>query len=84
MLTQAQISPALCAIHNFIQIHNPMEIEDFVNKDLVDTDPDKLPVRGDLAEGPADHAERQQATKDRDNIAAAMWRDYTRIHHACL
>jgi hypothetical protein len=80
MSTQARIPPALCAIHNFIRIHDPMEINEFADEDVVDLDPGE--PRGDLAEGPADRAERQQATEDRDDIAAAMWEDYTRICRA--
>ena len=56
-----------------------MEIEEFADEDFSHLDPGEL--RGDLAEGPADRAERQQATEDRDDIAAAMWRDYIQICH---
>jgi hypothetical protein len=80
MSTQARIPPALCAVHNFIRVHDPTEIEEFVDEDVIDLDPGE--ARGDLAEGPADRAERQQATEDRDKIAAAMWGDYTRICRA--
>jgi hypothetical protein len=80
MSIQARIPPALCAIHNFIRIHDPTEIEEFADEDFIDLDPGEL--RGDLAEGPADRTERQQATEDRDNIAAAMWGDYIQICQA--
>jgi hypothetical protein len=36
MLTQARIPQALCVIHNFICIHDPTEIEEFANEDVVD------------------------------------------------
>jgi hypothetical protein len=38
--------------------------------------------RGDLAEGPVGHTERQKVTEDRDCTADAMWRGYHRVCHA--
>jgi hypothetical protein len=80
MSTQARIPPALCAIHNFIRIHDPTEIEESDDEDIDDCDPNQS--RSDLAEGPADREERQRATEYRDNIAATMWEDYGRICRA--
>jgi hypothetical protein len=44
MAIQARIPPALCAVHNFICIHDPDEIHD----EHVDIEP-----HGELAPGPA-------------------------------
>ena len=49
MAVQACIPPALCAIHNFIRIHDPGEIHDFeIHDEHIDIEP-----YGELAPGPA-------------------------------
>jgi hypothetical protein len=54
---QARIPPALCAVHNFIRIHNSDEIDEF-NLNIRDQDPGH--VYGELAEGPALRAEKDR------------------------
>lgn len=70
MKYQVRIPPALCALHNFIRIHDPSEIEDF--NDVLG-DPDRT---GELAEGPATREERDRADARRDFIAESMWESY--------
>jgi hypothetical protein len=50
---QAWIPPALSAIHNFIQIHDPGKINDFTYEDNIDNR-----QAGGLALGPANVTER--------------------------
>lgn len=74
MAIQAKIPTALCAVHNFIRIHDDDEINDFQD---IDEDPEPGQEReGELAPGPANAAEKVAADKRRDRIAEAMWVDY--------
>jgi hypothetical protein len=74
MRIQARIPPALGAIHNFIQIHDPGEIDDFTYEDNID---DRQ--AGGLALGPANVTERMRVASKRDQIAQDMWEDYQGI-----
>jgi hypothetical protein len=77
MQIQARIPPALGAVHNFIRIHDPGEINDFTFEEFYyNGDGEDF---GTLAVGPAGPAERLRATAKRDQIAQAMWDDYQRI-----
>jgi hypothetical protein len=73
---QAQIPPALCAIHNFIRRHDPDELQDVID-DLSDEDDGGDIFVGELACGPPDNEARDRAHDKRDKIAEAMWNDYT-------
>lgn len=73
MKYQVRIPPALCALHNFIRLHDPSEINDFHD---VQEDPDHMEHVGELAEGPASRAERAYADARRDYIAQTMWESY--------
>lgn len=70
---QARIPPALCAIHNFIRIHDPQDIENFA--DVVDGYGDEA-GSGTLAEHAVTQAEKERAGAKRDAIANQMWEDY--------
>ena len=75
MLIQARILPGLCAVHNFIRLHDQGEIKDFP-ADLVDPSPG---VRnGTLAEGIVERQETERANLYWDRIAQDMWVDYQR------
>jgi hypothetical protein len=74
MHIQAHIPPALGAIHNFIQIHDPGEIHDFTYEDNIDDG-----QAGGLALGPANVTERMRAASKHDQIAQDMWKDYQGI-----
>jgi hypothetical protein len=56
MCIQAHIPPALGAIHNFIQIHDPGKINDFIYEDFNFNIDDRQ--AGRLALGPANVIER--------------------------
>ena len=73
----ARLPPALAALHNFIHIHDPNEICDFL-QDNSDLEPGYM---GELAEGFPDAVERQAANTRRDEIAQAMWIQYQVYHH---
>lgn len=73
MDVQVRIPPALAATHNFIRVHDPNEINDFDEDDIIDHNQG---YRGELARGPAGPQERAQAKERRDEIAAAMWDSY--------
>jgi hypothetical protein len=68
----AHIPATLAAIHNFICIHDPDELEDFVDAD----DTEQGFFAGELREGQTRTAERRWANTRRDGIAAKMWRQY--------
>jgi hypothetical protein len=72
---QARIPAALCAIHNFICIHDPIDEvmytdDDDSNNGVVSND--------DTIEAVA--AEADQPLARRDRIAQQMWDDYLAIH----
>jgi hypothetical protein len=69
MHIQARIPPALSAIHNFIQIHNPGKIDDFTYEDNIN----------DGQVGPANVTERTRVASKRDQIVQDMWEDYQGI-----
>jgi hypothetical protein len=73
MCLQAQIRPALGAIHNFICIHDPNEIDEIALEEF-----DREGTH-ELAVGPASAAERARATAKRDRIAEAMWLEYQTV-----
>jgi hypothetical protein len=71
---QARIPAALAAVHNFIRMHDPEEIEGFDDAD--DMEQGFFQVAGELAEGETRAPEKRQANTRRDVIAAAMWEQY--------
>ena len=73
MAIQACIPPELCAVHNFIHIHNTDEIHDF-EPDLEDQNPGEF--YGELTEGPAVREEKARAELRQDTIAQDMWESY--------
>jgi hypothetical protein len=78
MAIQARIPPALCAVHNFIRVHDEDEIDEFA-PDLYDRNPGDF--YGELAAGPAIRAEKERADTKRDDIAQAMWESYQELVH---
>ena len=71
---QARLPAALSALHNFIVVHDPADNE---HDDIEDPDPGRH--LGELAEGPADRAERERTSQRRDEIASQMWIDYQQV-----
>jgi hypothetical protein len=68
----ASIPAALAAIHNFICIHDPDELEGF----LESNDLEPRFVSGELAVGQRRPAEKRRANERQDEIAAEMWVQY--------
>jgi hypothetical protein len=80
---QAQIPSALCAIHNFIQIHDPKEdkLPDLENSDYSNL----IPNPGDNGVRQTDYSEDNVSdgvAVRRDKIAEDMWDSYQRILEA--
>jgi hypothetical protein len=78
MKIQSLIPPALCAMHNFIRHYDSNDINDFEQDidDLMHGDglEDGL---GELSRGAVSRHARERASNSRDNIAQAMWDQYT-------
>jgi hypothetical protein len=72
MVWQARLPVALAAIHNFIQDHDPLDIE--ANDELFDPDPGARTE--ELADGLPRAAERGCANSRREDIAQRMWAQY--------
>jgi hypothetical protein len=75
LATQAKMVPAICVLHNFIQIHDVddiPEIEDFWSRGQATGA--LMGLGGDIS-----NAERNQATELRESIAKAMWASYQSI-----
>jgi DDE superfamily endonuclease len=77
---QARIPSALCAIHNFIQVHDPMEGElpNHGNSEYSSS----IPNPGDNGVRQMDFSEddiSEDVTVRRDKIAQDMWDSYQRI-----
>jgi hypothetical protein len=70
-----QFKPALAAIHNFIQYHDPAEIDEIENRfgDVL------LGRTGGLAAGLVSRSETSRAQQRRDVIARAMWDSYQHV-----
>ncbi len=74
---QAKIPAALCAIHNFIRLHDSQEDESLEAEELVACDAD---AGDDFARQMDFIAEdNNHVTERRDFIAQAMWDDYQNI-----
>jgi hypothetical protein len=71
---QAKVIPALCALHNFIRVHDPDDLDD---KDLQEEIERRPPVlsAADL-KNRVNQAERNRAIAKREKIANDMWNDY--------
>ena len=71
---QARLPPALAALHNFIQKHNPEDLADYEN--IEDPQPGTCAegpaAEGSLAEGIPRMAERQLANQRQEAIAQDM------------
>lgn len=80
MAVQVQVPPALAALHNFIMDHDPDDVNQFLNSDEGDLDPNPGAMRendfGLLADGAVTQAERNRATQLQDRIAQQMWESY--------
>jgi len=72
MEIQARIPPALCLVHNVIQVHDPNDMMEYRNV----LDEHILTDTGSLANGPPTEQARTCANLCCDQIAREMWKDY--------
>lgn len=85
MPVQAQVPPALAALHNFIMFHDPDDITSHLTNDQGQMTFDQEPGQhhesefGNLADGAVQRAEKNRATAARDRIAGEMWDEYVRL-----
>jgi hypothetical protein len=83
MTVQAKVPPALATCHNFIMDHDLGDIDEYLEDNENDLDPNPgQPIEnelGTLADGAVTQAEKERATVKRDSIAQVMWDDYQRI-----
>ena len=78
---QAQIPAALCAIHNFIRIHDSGEEEAEEEEEEEEDGMDQQYDAGDLfvRQGESQRAETDAVVARRNNIAERMWQEYQMI-----
>ncbi|KAJ3978521.1 hypothetical protein F5890DRAFT_1589594 [Lentinula detonsa] len=84
MEIQAQIPPALVALHNFILEHDRIDIEKYLQEDIIDNLPgfrqDEEVDFGCLTTSEwVTPQERHHAEGTRDKIAEDMWEDYRQV-----
>lgn len=83
MSVQAQVPPGLAATHNFILDVDPHDIDNYLDGDRDDLDPNPGQPQanefGTLAAGAVTRTEKNRATSKRDDIAQAMWDDYQQV-----
>lgn len=78
---QAQIPPALAAVHNFLRKHDPEDIQLYLTNTKTDLDPNPgvmhdLNDFGVLSTQAVTAAEKRHATAYRDTVAQNMWDQY--------
>jgi hypothetical protein len=79
MEIQAQIPPALCALHNFIRHYDPTEVDDYADAADLAADRANGAEIGDLATRAISTAERNRMSLKRDQIAQDMWHSYVAL-----
>lgn len=72
--TQSKIVLALCALHNFIRVHDPDDLDDQDWQGEIERRP-PMAVAADLGSR-VNQAERDRATAKQKQIAHDMWVDY--------
>ena len=76
---QAQILPALAALHNFLLKHDSVERDDILDMDVEDPAPGFRGDTGVLAAGATTDREKARSEAHRDGIAKAMWESYQQL-----
>jgi DDE superfamily endonuclease len=72
--TQAQIVPAVAALHNFILAHNPNE--ELTTEDETEPNVDNEDDDQGIHQAAVPYNERTRAGERRDRMAMEMWEDY--------
>ncbi|KAF8590861.1 hypothetical protein K439DRAFT_1611677 [Ramaria rubella] len=75
LAVQAHVPAALAAVHNYIRLHDPLELEEF--EDVHDPHPGLC--FGSLSLGPPCAAERKEAKRMHEKIAQAMFMQYKQM-----
>lgn len=75
-MTQAKIVQALCAVHNFIRIHDPADFRGLGSEDDMFSTEESAADEIQVVEKASTDAEETRASRRRDEIAKAMWVDY--------
>ena len=71
---QAKVVLALCALHNFIRVHDPDDLEDEGWEEEIERQP-PIPSTADLGMR-VNRAEQGRAVARQERIARDMWDDY--------
>ena len=71
---QAKVIPALCALHNFIRVHDPGDLDDQDWQEEIERQGPVLSA-ADL-KNKVNQAERDRAAARREKMANKMWNDY--------
>ena len=71
---QAKVVPALCALHNFIRVHDPDDLDDQDWQGEIEQQT-PAPSMADLGSR-INRAEQDRAIARRNQIAHDMWDDY--------
>lgn len=71
---QAKVIPALCALHNFIRVHDPGDLDDQDWQEEIERQGPVLSA-ADL-KNKVNQAERDRAAARREKMANEMWNDY--------
>jgi hypothetical protein len=75
METQVRLVPALCALHNFIRIHDPADDMGITQEEIDGMLEEERAGEGELQDGIAAE-ESDRASLRRDAIAQDMWNQY--------
>lgn len=75
METRIRLVPALCALHNFIQIYNPQDEMDISNEEIQMYIEAERPAEGELQCG-ISAEETARSLARREQIAQEMWVQY--------
>ena len=70
---QARVVPALCALHNFIRVHDPDDLDDRDTQEI-----EQRPLVPSAAElrNRVSQAEKNRAIARQEQIVSDMWADY--------
>ena len=78
--SQAKMVLAICALHNFIRVHDEVDEENIYGVDIEEGGrfqyPDADQLRNYLGSGTVTREEQERASACRDDIANRMWVDY--------
>ena len=71
---QARVILALCALHNFVRVHDPDDLDDEDTQEEIERQ-SPMPSAGELRNR-VNRAEKKRAIMRQEEIASNMWADY--------